>query len=136
ARLYKQAIDSLQQANSIRESVLAVDPANGECRCQVDTNLRVIGSYYKELGQRDAWLSNLLREVDVRRHHVREHPDNYAWRANLASVLTTLVRALPGEDADPRASSLYREAAEEREKVATYYRDLVAKSNFDRDKFK
>jgi hypothetical protein len=30
ARLYQQAIDSLQQANSIREKGAAVDPANGE----------------------------------------------------------------------------------------------------------
>jgi tetratricopeptide (TPR) repeat protein len=135
-QLYKQAIDNLFAADEIRQSVLAVDPSNGECRCHVAANLYTISSYYKELGQKDQWLSSLLDEVAVRRRQVAEEPDALLWKINLVNALGRTIQALTGEGRGDEANKLRAEEVDQLEKVVGTYRPMLGDPKFNQDEVK
>jgi hypothetical protein len=134
-RLYTLAINSLQTANKIRESVLTVDPANGDCRCHVGSNYANLATYYKETGRQDQSLASLLGEVEVRRRQTREEPENFLWKIALVDVLARAVSAVPIEPMDERIRPMRAEEVNLRQTIAARYRALAdAKSDKDNDK--
>jgi hypothetical protein len=135
-QLYKQALDNLLSADEIRQSVLAVDPANGECRCHVASNLQTISEYYRELGQKDRWLTSLLDEVAVRRHQIAEEPETLLWQPNLASALGRAAQALTAAGRGDEAIQLRAEAVDQFQKVAGAYRRMLGDPKFDQDEVK
>ena len=90
---FELAASNLQQANAIRESVLAVDPSNGECRCHVGHNYEALADIYQDWGRPDELIKMLANAVSVDREVLRKEPDQRQLRYNLGYALYLLGRA-------------------------------------------
>ena len=106
------AIFSLHEANAIRESVLVVDPKNGECRCNMANNMATLDSLYQALGKEDEWRKTLEDTVSMRRLVLSGSPDNAQWKYSLGDDLIKLARSFYEESIDryARQVPLYEEA--------------------------
>jgi tetratricopeptide (TPR) repeat protein len=90
---FELAVNSLFEANAIRESVLMVDPKNGECRCDVGTNYTEISEVYNDWGRKDGWVKSLDLEVQVNREVLQKQPDSAQKQYNLAASLERRAKA-------------------------------------------
>ena len=109
---FKLAVEKLDKANEIRNSVLEVDPKNAECRCHVAANFNTLGSIYQAWGKIEDWENSLAESVRVRRLVLAEEPGAPRWQYNLADALDQLARS-KGEktlEAHQEKAKLYSEA--------------------------
>jgi tetratricopeptide (TPR) repeat protein len=90
---FELAVEKLNKANEIRNSVLEVDPKNAECRCRVAANFSALGSIYQAWGKFGKWENSLAENVRVRRLVLAEEPGVPKWQYNLAEALDQLARS-------------------------------------------
>jgi hypothetical protein len=114
SKYFAIAVTDLKEASAIRESVLAVDPERGECRCQVGTNFKSIARIYRGWGKADEWETSLRAAVASDRLTLVGSPDYAQWKFNLATKLKDLSDELSREDVAGRTEivELATEAAD------------------------
>jgi tetratricopeptide (TPR) repeat protein len=98
---FRLSVESRLQANAIRESVLTVDPRNGECRCHVGSNLSEIARIYEDWGRKDAWFKTLADAVAADRDVLKAEPSNPQWQYNLGNDLLNHAKAHDGDTSRP-----------------------------------
>src|SRR5262249_20197214 len=126
-QFFELGINSLLEANEIRESVLRADPADASCRCQVGTNFVRAADAFHNWGKLPEQIKALDDAILVQRAVQAKQPDYLGWQYNLGLTLKQRGQALATSNNVDHASVVASD-----EEAIQFLRKIVLAKDLDK----